>query len=108
MSSRAIATLRAQLRSIGAELDADEYTLNADAPDGYVWAATGCRTVCIPWASNSQTWASVAIRAAMPILRAGVVKVTDPEDLARHQWETGEDTWGAAPDAPDQIAWGSR
>ena len=103
---KAIETLREQLAKIGATLDdSSEYTLCCDAPSGYVWNANGCRCIAIQYANNSQTWLTVALKESYPELKMGLVKVTDPEEIASHRWDTGEDDWGAAPDSPNKIEW---
>ena len=97
--------LREKLAQVGATLDMTEYDLNADAPSGYTWAANGCRTICAPWASNSQTWLSLAIRDLELSLKLGLKKVTDSTALAELRHLLDDDSWGAAAAAPLTINW---
>ena len=98
--------LRKQLESIGATLDPNtDYTLNCDAPSGYVWRANRTPTLAIHYATNHQTWLAQAIREETPNLKMGLEKVTDEKELAEHRWNLGDDSWGAPADAPDRIEW---
>jgi len=101
--------LRADLARIGATLDdSSDDSINLDAPSGYVWRANGCTAYRIQFAnSQGQTWIAEALRVEAPALRLGLDKVVDPEVLADHRHELGDDGWGAAPDAPDHIGWPS-
>lgn len=100
-----IEQLRAKLAAVGATLDeGDGYTLNCDAPSGYVWQANDCTTIAIHVANNSQSWASEAIRKdGMPRLKMGLRKVTDTDERDSYRYDLGDDTWGAADDAPETI-----
>ena len=99
--------LRKQLESIGATLDPDtDWTLNCDAPSGYVWTANGCCCIAIQYATNRQTWLAQALREdGLPRLKMGLDKVTDPEEIEAKRHELDDDTWGAPADAPDRIEW---
>lgn len=105
---KVIFKLRQQLASMGATLDVSDYSLNCDAPIGYVWTANGCCAYSIPYATNSQQWLSEAIRAEMPSLKLGLRKVTDPDEIAEKRFELGDDEWGAPENAPDVIKWPSK
>lgn len=102
-----VENLRAQLRAIGATLDdsSNESALNCDAPPGYVWRANGNPNFVIHFATNQQSWLADALRAEMPNLKMGLEKVTDEKELAEHRWNLGDDSWGAAADAPERIEW---
>jgi len=102
-----IERLGKQLEQIGATLDSNrDFTLNCEAPSGYVWRANGCTAIAILFATNSQTWLAQALREdGLPRLRMGLCKVTDPEEITAHRHELDDDTWGAPADAPDKIAW---
>ncbi len=104
---KAIDKLEAQLNKIGATLDRAnaDYTLNCDAPKGYVWRANGATNLAIHYATNQQTWLVEAIKEEMPALKMGLEKVVWPEEIKRIQWELGEDDWGAPEDAPMVIEW---
>lgn len=105
---KAIEELKRKLAAVGATLDENySYDLNCDAPSGYVWAANGCRCLCIQWATNSQTWLIKALKEAQADFEMGLVKVTDPEAIASHRWDMDDDTWGAPADAPNKIEWPS-
>lgn len=81
---QAIDKLRAQLESIGAALDANEFTLTADAPAGYVWRANKCSEICIPWATSRERFLSAALADAIPRLRMGLV--SKDNSLDRIHW----------------------
>lgn len=105
---KCIENLRAKLESIGASLDEGAgFTLNCDAPPGYVWRATDCLSVPIAIRNTSgQSWAAKAIQEEeADRLAGGLRKVTDPEELAAKRHDVGEDDWGAPADAPEFIAW---
>lgn len=105
MTVKAIEQLRAKLKSIGASLDdTSDYTLQCDAPAGYVWASIDCMAYPIHYATNSQSWLAQAIRDELPSLKMGLRKVTGDE-LAECKHLQGDDQWQAGPDAPDFIAW---
>lgn len=99
--------LERKLKSVGASLDPDrDWTLNCDAPSGYVWRANGCHTLAIQWATNQQTWLSEALKKdGYPRLAMGLDKVTDAGVIEMHRHELDDDTWGAAADAPNRIEW---
>lgn len=99
--------LERDLARVGASLDPDrDWTLNCDAPCGYVWAANGCRTITIQWATNRQTWLVDALKNdGLPRLRMGLRKVTDQTELAAMRHDLGDDTWGAPAGAPETIEW---
>lgn len=103
---KCVEKLRAKLEVMGASLDDGEFTLICDAPAGYVWRANGCRGLYVQCANGSQTWIAKAAAEAEEEARLGLDKVTEPEAIAMHSEETGED-WKAAPDAPEFIAWPS-
>lgn len=104
---KTIEQLRKRLEAIGATLDdSSSYTLNCDAPSGYVWRANGCRAVAIHYASNSQSWLVEAVKDAIKHdLAMGLEKVTDENEIASHKWDSGDDSWGAPLEAPDRIEW---
>lgn len=100
---KAIEELRRKLEAIGATLDeGDGYTINCDAPSGYVWRANGCRAIPIQCRNTGgQSWYVKAIKEEMKDrLAMGLEKVTDSTEIAAHKWDTGDDTWGASEDAP--------
>ena len=77
-----------------------------NAPKGYTWRANGCAHIAIHYANNDQSWLAQELRTdGYPRLRLGLDKVTDPAELAAFRNDLDDDTWGAAPDAPDFIAW---
>lgn len=102
---KAIENLRRKLESIGATLDeGDGYTLNCDAPSGYVWSANHCCAIAIHCANNSQTWYAKAINEdGLPRLAMGLEKITDEEEIAAKRFELDDETWGAPESAPDRI-----
>ena len=104
--SKTLTRLRAQLALIGATLDDDGYTLQCDAPSGYVWNANNECTIPIRYASNSQSWLVLAIKEdGMDRLRLGLHKVTNAADLAARRFELGDDSWGASSEAPETLEW---
>ena len=104
---KCITQLRTDLARVGATLDeGDGYVLNCDAPAGYVWAATGCTSIPIQCATNSQSWYAKAIAdERKDRLAMGLTKVTDPAELAEIRHMQDDDTWGAPVGAPDKIGW---
>jgi hypothetical protein len=105
-----IEQLRAKLALMGATLDfhADNNQFYLDAPSGYVWRSTGTRSLTVQWANNGgQTWLAEALRKDADRWQAGLEKVTDPQEIAAHRWDEGDDSWGAPEDAPAFIAWPS-
>ena len=103
-----IERLRDQLRQIGATLDdtSNEYALCCDAPSGYVWRANGCASIAIHFATNREAWLSLAIKEdGLPRLRMGLKKVTRQQQIAEMRHLLGDDTWGAAENAPEIINW---
>ena len=94
---KCITELKAWLAERGATLDEQaENFLNCDTPNGHVWVANGGTSYHIDIANNGgQRWASEAIRLAMPALRMGLRKVTDPAELAEFRHLLDDDTWGA-------------
>lgn len=102
---KAIEQLKAKLERIGATLDPDcDYTLNCDAPRGYVWVATGSPTLAIHYATNSQSWLTQALREEMPNLKMGL-RLADAEELADARHNNDDDSWGAPDGSPERIAW---
>ncbi len=100
-----IESIRRRLASIGGTLDDGEYTLNLDAPSGYVWRANGEPNYPIHYATNSQSWLAKALREEADALNMGLEKVTDAKRLEEIQWNLGDDDWIAAPDAPMTLEW---
>ncbi len=98
-----IERLRERLATVGATLDANDYTLNCDAPPGYVWNANGETNLAIHYATNSETWLAQALREEEPNLRMGLRLATEDE-LPRIRWDLGEDTWGAPAGAPEALS----
>lgn len=98
---KCIDQLRADLEAVGASLDVDDYTLNLDATPGYTWNASGASCICIPYASNSQQWATQAVRQARHEAGQGMTKCT-PEESADIEHARAED-WTAPADADDII-----
>jgi hypothetical protein len=94
---KAIAQLKAWLATHGATLDESaEQFLNCDTPSGYVWRANDCTAYHIDIAnSGGQRWTVAAIREAMPALRMGLRRVTDPAELAQMRYDLDDETWGA-------------
>lgn len=92
-----IEQLRAKLSLMGATLDFDRENtcLYLDAPSGYVWKSTGTRALALQWANNNgQTWLAKALRDDANRWQAGLEKVTEPEEIAAHRWDEGDDSWG--------------
>lgn len=102
-----IDNLKIQLTRIGATLDPDcDYTLNCDAPKGYVWRANGCTCISIHYATNRQSWLAKALQDdGLPRLKMGLEKVTDIEQLNAIQHDLGDDNWKADDNAPNIINW---
>lgn len=100
-----IEQLRAALAKIGATIDATEYTLNCDAPKGYVWSANLEPNYAIHYATNSESWLTQAIKEELPALKMGLDKVTDPDELAGIQYDLDDDAWKAEEGAPEHISW---
>ena len=93
---KTVEKLKAKLASIGANLDESNFIYHCDAPSGYVWAATGCRIIVIQYSNTKgQCWVDDAISKAMPEINQGLQRVTDPGEIERHRYETGDDEWGA-------------
>lgn len=98
--------LRAKLAAVNATLDAGDYTLNCDAPSGYIWVANSGHTIAIHYATNSQSWLAKAIREdGLPRLKMGLMKVIDPDTIEAMRHDLDDDTWGAPMDAPEWIKW---
>jgi len=95
---KCIEQLKSWLAERGATLDEQaECFLNCDAPSGHVWVANDCTAYHIDIANNGgQRWTAEAIREALPALKLGLRKVTDPAELAEFRHLLGDDTWGAA------------
>lgn len=101
---KAIEKLRGQLQAIGGTLDDTSYALHCDAPPGYVWNANACMGYTIHYATNSQSWLTVALREEMPALKMGL-RLATPEELAGIRWDNDDDTIAAPEGAPEEIAW---
>ena len=101
---KTIEKLRAALSVMGATLDDyGGYTLNCDAPVGYVWDANGHCTITIPYATSSQSWLAKAVREEMPALRMGL-RFADDAERAEIEWNQGDDVpWVAPAGSPEQI-----
>src|ERR1039457_1397717 len=98
--------LRAQLEEIGATLDDNGYILFFDAPSGYVWGANGDGTYSVLYLEDDRSFLTKAIREeALPALKMGLKKVTDPKKIERIRYEQDDDSWGAPASAPATIAW---
>jgi len=100
---KAIDSLQEKVRHLGATVTSDQSTVYIDSPPGYVWSTTGCRALVIVYNNGSQTWLAKAIADAMPDVRMGLVKVTDPKEIERHQWELGDDDWKAPDGSPEEL-----
>ena len=99
-------TLRAVLATIGCTLDDDGFTLNCDAPRGYVWEANGLPSIAIAYASNGAgSWLSDAVTAQLGELQMGLRKVIDAVELAECRHNLGDDEWEAPADSPDRREW---
>ena len=101
---KTIENLRAKLAVMGATLDDGAgYTLNCDAPAGYVWVANGHGTMTIPYATSSQSWLDKAVREEMPALRMGL-RFADADERAEIEWNNGDDVpWVAPAGSPKLI-----
>ena len=97
---KAIENLKVRVAKMGCELTQDDYTIYIDAPKGYVFDATGCSVVVIPYFNNYETFAVKAIKEAMPDLKDGLRKA-DEEEIERLTHERDED-WTTA-NAPEHI-----
>lgn len=105
--SKIIDTLRAKIESLGGKLDDTDYTLNLDAPSGYVWRANGEPNLAIHYATNRESRLAKAVTAEQSSLAMGLEKVTDAEQLADIRWSLDDDNWGAPAGAPDRLEWPS-
>ena len=100
-----LSQLRQRLESIGATLDeqAEQFVV-CDSPSGYVWRANGNTGLTIHYKNNGgQSWLTQALRDEMPNLKMGLDKVTNEKELAERRWDLGDDSWGAAADAPARL-----
>ena len=102
MQTKLIERLRERLGKVGATLDANDYTLNCDAPPGYVWAANGETNLAIHYATNSETWLVQALREEESNLRMGL-RLATAEELPYIRHGLDEDTWGAPTGAPEEL-----
>lgn len=97
--------IRRKLASIGGCLDPDcDYTLNCDAPKGYVWCANGTPTLSIHYANNSQSWLAEAVRSETPNLRMGL-RLATADELPEIRWNNDDDAWGAPEGSPERLEW---
>lgn len=101
---KAIERLKTRLEKYGVTIDEYEDTFYVDAPRGYKWWATDTHTLAVRWRNESgQTWLRDALKSLEEDIKDGLEKVIDPAELEATRWDMGDDTWGAAPDAPERI-----
>lgn len=103
---KCIEQLKIAAATVGATLDENtDYSLNLDAPSGYVWIANRCTCIHEQAATNSQSWYSQAVKSVIESASMGLMKVTDPKEIAEMRHLLDDDSWGAAGDAPDKLEW---
>ena len=97
-----IERLRERLAKVGATLDATDYTLNCDAPPGYVWNANGETNLAVHYATNSETWLAQALREEESNIRMGL-RLATPEELPDIRHGLDDDAWGAPDGSPQEL-----
>lgn len=100
---KAIKELRSKLESIGATLDAGDFSLHCDAPKGYVWASSGQVGLSIHYASGRQSWLIQAIKEEMPSLKMGL-RLADEKERSEAEWNN-EEPWDAPEGSDETIDW---
>lgn len=82
--------LKNRLSRVGVTVEDDQWTLHCHAPKGYVWKAKDAPTLSIEYATNIDAWLAATLREYTPMLRQGLIKVTDKEKLERFKIESAD------------------
>lgn len=84
--------LKNRLSRVGVTMEDDQWTLHCHAPKGYVWKAEDAPTLSIEYATNIDAWLAVKLREFTPMLRQGLIKITDKKKAKRFKMELADES----------------